>query len=131
MAEADQSEVSVTTPTACGPVSQRGAAGSRGAVRPGAARRAAPAFSSSFSGGGPPFRRGRESPLADPISRLQFAREEIDRVLHARLDQDNNVTLSDGANRITAGRCAGRRLRAYAKSSECVGVDAPTSPTES
>jgi hypothetical protein len=50
------------------------------------------------------------------------------RIGHARTDQ-NNVTLYDGANRITAGRCAGRRLRAYAKTSECVGVDVPTSGT--
>jgi hypothetical protein len=70
---------------------------------------------------------------------LQLARDELPRrqplsrlggvIGHARLDQDNNVTLYDGANRITAGRCAGRRLRAYAKTSECVGVDAPTSGT--
>ena len=45
----------------------------------------------------------------------------------ARVDQNNNVRSTMA--RITARRCAGRRLRAYAKTSECVGVDAPTSGT--
>jgi hypothetical protein len=67
--------------------------------------------------------RSRRAPSPPTPSRLGGV------IGHARLDQDNNVTLYDGANRITAGRCAGRRLRAYAKTSECVGVDAPTSGT--